>query len=107
MTKFWSSMAKRAEPYVPGLQVNKPNIIKLNTNENAYPPSPKVMQAIQMEAGENLKLYPSPTADDLRKSIASFNNLEHDQVFVGIGSDTVLVFSFLTFYESIKKFHYL
>jgi len=99
-------MAKRAEPYVPGLQVNKPNIIKLNTNENAYPPSPNVIQAIQMEAGENLKLYPSPTADDLRKSIASFNNLEPDQVFVGNGSDEVLAFSFMAFFEPGKKIRY-
>src|SRR5690625_3395574 len=106
MTKFWSSMAKRAEPYVPGLQVNKPNIIKLNTNENAYPPSPKVMQAIQAEAEDNLQLYPSPTADDLRKSIASFNNLEPDQVFIGNGSDEVLAFSFMAFFEPGKKIRY-
>lgn len=99
-------MAKRAEPYVPGLQVNKPNIIKLNTNENAYPPSPKVMQAIQAEAEGTLQLYPSPTADDLRKSIASFNNLEPDQVFVGNGSDEVLAFSFMAFFEPGKKIRY-
>src|SRR5690625_6788333 len=99
MTKFWSSMAKRAEPYVPGLQVNKPNIIKLNTNENAYPPSPKVLQAIQTAAGEDLKLYPSPTADELRESIATFNNLEASQVFVGNGSDEVLAFSFMAFLD--------
>src|SRR5690625_1442553 len=106
MTKFWSSMAKRAEPYVPGLQVNKPNIIKLNTNENAYPPSPKVLQAIQTAAGEDLKLYPSPTADELRESIATFNNLEASQVFVGNGSDEVLAFSFMAFFEPGRKIRY-
>lgn len=99
-------MAKRAEPYVPGLQVNKPNIIKLNTNENAYPPSPKVLQAIQNETGEKLKLYPSPTVDELRESIASFNNLEANQVFVGNGSDEVLAFSFMAFFEPGRKIRY-
>src|SRR5690625_2310071 len=106
MTKFWSSMAKRAEPYVPGLQVNKPNIIKLNTNENAYPPSPNVLRAIQAEAEGNLQLYPSPTADDLRTSIGSVYNLEADQVFVGNGSDEVLAFSFMAFFEPGKRIRY-
>lgn len=99
-------MAKRAEPYVPGLQVNKPNIIKLNTNENAYPPSPNVFRAIQAEAEENLQLYPSPTADGLRTSIGSFYNVEADQVFVGNGSDEVLAFSFMAFFEPGKKIRY-
>ncbi len=99
-------MAKRAEPYVPGLQVNKPNIIKLNTNENAYPPSPNVLQAIQAEAEGKLQLYPSPTADDLRTSIGSFYNVEADQVFVGNGSDEVLAFSFMAFFEPGKKIRY-
>lgn len=99
-------MAKRAEPYVPGLQVNRPNIIKLNTNENAYPPSPDVLQAIQTEAEGNLQLYPSPTADDLRESIGSFYDLEADQVFVGNGSDEVLAFSFMAFFEPGKKIRY-
>ena len=99
-------MAKRAEPYVPGLQINKPNIIKLNTNENAYPPSPSVFQAIQTAAGEDLKLYPSPTADKLRESIATFNNLEANQVFVGNGSDEVLAFSFMAFFEPGRKIRY-
>lgn len=96
-------MAKRAEPYVPGLQVNKPNIIKLNTNENAYPPSPNVLQAIQAEAEGKLQLYPSPTADNLRGSIASYYDLEPDQIFVGNGSDEVLAFSFMAFFEPGKK----
>lgn len=99
-------MAKRAEPYVPGLQVNKPNIIKLNTNENAYPPSPNVLQAIQAEAEGKLQLYPSPTADKLRTSIGSFYDLEVDQVFVGNGSDEVLAFSFMAFFEPGKKIRY-
>src|SRR5699024_11109050 len=74
--------------------------------ENAYPPSPKVLQAIQKETGEKLKLYPSPTADKLRESIATFNNLEANQVFVGNGSDEVLAFSFMAFFEPGRKIRY-
>lgn len=99
-------MAKRAEPYVPGLQVNKPNIIKLNTNENAYPPSPRVIKAIQDEAAKNLQLYPSPTADELKKVIGNHYNLSADEVFVGNGSDEVLAFSFMAFFEPGKKIRF-
>lgn len=98
MTLFWSSMAKRTEPYVPGLQLNR-DVIKLNTNENPYPPSPKVIQAIQAEVEKSLQLYPSPTADALRNAIASSYQVEKDHVFVGNGSDEVLAFSFMAFFE--------
>lgn len=106
MSKFWSSMAKRAQPYTPGLQVNEPNIIKLNTNENPYPPSPKVLQAIKEKTGDSLKLYSSPTADDLRASIADVYDLKSDQVFVGNGSDEVLAFSFMAFFEPGETIKY-
>src|SRR5690625_704861 len=79
MTKYWSSIAKRAEPYVPGLQINEPDMIKLNTNENPYAPSPKVWEAIQKEAGPNLRLYPSPTGDELRDTIGSRYGLSADE----------------------------
>lgn len=92
-------MVKRAEPYVPGLQVNDPHIIKLNTNENPYPPSPKVISAIKSAAKAKLQLYPSPTADELRTEIGSVYGLTKDQVFVGNGSDEVLAFSFMAFFE--------
>lgn len=106
MSKYWSSMAKRAEPYVPGLQMNEPNIIKLNTNENPYPPSAQVTKVIQETAGDPLKLYPSPTADDLREAIGSVNGLDADQVFVGNGSDEVLAFSFMAFFEPGQMIRY-
>lgn len=105
MSKYWSSMAKRTTPYIPGLQVNNPDIIKLNTNENAYPPSPRVLEAIQEEA-QKLYLYPSPTADDLRKTIGSIYNLSKEQVFVGNGSDEVLAFSFMAFFEPGRRIRY-
>ena len=99
-------MVKRTDPYVPGEQVNDPTILKLNTNENPYPPSPKVIAAIQEEAKDKLQLYPSPTADDLRETIGSFYNLAKEEVFIGNGSDEVLAFSFMAFFEPGEKIRY-
>lgn len=99
-------MAKRAEPYVPGLQVNEPDVIKLNTNENPYAPSPKVWEAIQAEAASNLRLYPSPTGEDLRATIGSRYGLSADEVFIGNGSDEVLAFSFMAFFDPGKAIRY-
>jgi len=99
-------MAKRAEPYVPGLQLNEPDMIKLNTNENPYAPSPKVWEAIQTEAAPNLRLYPSPTGDEFRSTIASRYGLSADEVFIGNGSDEVLAFSFMAFFEPGKPIRY-
>src|SRR5690625_2390723 len=99
MNKFWSTMAKRAEPYIPGEQVNKENIIKLNTNENPYAPSQKVLHAIQQSIGPDLRLYPSPTVDDLRDTIAQRYNMKKENIFVGNGSDEVLALSFMAFFE--------
>lgn len=103
MSKFWSTKAKQVDPYIPGEQLNEPNIIKLNTNENPYPPSPKVIEAIQNEVGANLRLYPSPTMDDLRETISSFYGVNKENVFVGNGSDEVLAFSFMAFFEPGEK----
>lgn len=99
MSKFWSHVTKRTEPYVPGEQPQEKNLIKLNTNENPYPPSQKVLKAITEAANADLKLYPSPTADDLRATIAAYYKVGPDEVFVGNGSDEVLAFSFLTFFN--------
>jgi len=99
MSTFWSSMAKRAEPYIPGEQINKTNIIKLNTNENPYPPSPNVLAAIENEIQDSLRLYPSPTMDDLRLAIANYYELEKENVFVGNGSDEILAFAFMGLFE--------
>ncbi|WP_342536007.1 histidinol-phosphate transaminase [Sporosarcina sp. FSL K6-3508] len=103
MSRFLSTVAKRTEPYVPGEQLNQPDIIKLNTNENPYPPSPKVLAAIQKALDDNsLQRYPSPTADPLRHTIADTYGLTKEQVFVGNGSDEVLAFSFMAFFEPRK-----
>jgi len=106
MTKFWSEIAKRAEPYVPGEQINKENIIKLNTNENPYPPSPHVISAITNEVGNNLRLYPSPTMEELRTTTAGYYNVTKENVFVGNGSDEVLAFSFMGFFDPGKAIRF-
>lgn len=95
-------MVRRTDPYVPGEQINRKDIIKLNTNENPYPPSPKVAAAIQAEMQQTLQLYPSPTADSLREAIAKHNGISKEEVFVGNGSDEVLAFSFMAFFEPGK-----
>ncbi|MFC5590604.1 histidinol-phosphate transaminase [Sporosarcina soli] len=99
MSKFWSTMVKRTEPYVPGEQDNRQDIVKLNTNENPYPPSPKVQEAMLGEMKRSLQLYPSPTADELRTTIGRRYGLTKEEVFVGNGSDEVLAFSFMAFFE--------
>ena len=82
-----------------GSKLNQQDIVKLNTNENPYPPSPKVIEAIRGEMERNLQLYPSPTADELRETIGRQYGLTADEVFVGNGSDEVLAFSFMAFFE--------
>lgn len=99
MMKFWSKKAKRATPYVPGKQLSGENILKLNTNENSYPPSQKVFQAIETELKSKLRLYPSPTVTVLRETIGELYDLPKEYVFIGNGSDEVLAFSFMAFFE--------
>lgn len=99
MSKYFSSMAKRAAPYIPGEQLNEPDIIKLNTNENPYPPSPHVLEAIKAEVSSNLRLYPTPTMDRLKQEAADYYGVEPKNVFIGNGSDEVLAFSFMAFFE--------
>lgn len=106
MSKFWSKMAKRAEPYVPGEQLDETNIIKLNTNENPYPPSPKVIEALEEGVTSDLRLYPSPTMDDLRSTIGNYYGLKKENVFVGNGSDEVLAFSFMGFFDPGKPIRF-
>ncbi|GAE02116.1 histidinol-phosphate aminotransferase [Clostridium botulinum B str. Osaka05] len=99
MSKYWSNITKNIEPYVCGEQPKNKKIIKLNTNENPYSPSPKVFQAIKNAAKDDLRLYPDANCDALRKTIADYYNLSKEEVFIGNGSDEVLAFSFLTFFN--------
>ena len=98
MSRFWSKVVGTLTPYVPGEQPKVANLIKLNTNENPYPPSPRVLEAIQDELGADaarLRLYPDPNADLLKAAVARTYGLTVDKVFVGNGSDEVLAHVFM------------
>jgi len=99
MNSYWSRKAKEITAYVPGEQPKDRRYIKLNTNENPYPPSPKVIEAIKAAADDTLRLYPDPTCDELRATIAGYYKLKKDQVFIGNGSDELLAFAFPAFFE--------
>lgn len=94
MSKYWSDVVHRLTPYVPGEQPKLNNLVKLNTNENPYGPSPKVIEALKAEAADSLRLYPDPNSDKLKAAIAQNFSLESNQVFVGNGSDEVLAHVF-------------
>lgn len=85
---------KALTPYVPGEQPKLANLVKLNTNENPYGPSPRVIEALRAEAADSLRLYPDPNSDRLRDAIGIFHGVEANQVFVGNGSDEVLAHAF-------------
>lgn len=95
MSRYWSSVVHGLTPYVPGEQPKLANLVKLNTNENPYGPSPRVLEAVRAEAAETLRLYPDPNSDRLRAGIAACHGVTPDQVFVGNGSDEVLAHAFL------------
>ena len=94
MSQFWSDIVHGLTPYVPGEQPKLDNLVKLNTNENPYGPSPKVIAALKKEAAETLRLYPDPNSDKLKVAIATYHGLQPNQVFVGNGSDEVLAHVF-------------
>lgn len=98
----WRDNLRKIEPYVPGEQPDLPDMIKLNTNENPYPPSPKVREALGSYDVNRLRLYPDPNSSALTAAIAGYNKVENDQVFVGVGSDDVLAIAFMTFFNSGK-----
>ncbi|WP_342244169.1 histidinol-phosphate transaminase [Pseudomonas sp. OTU5201] len=94
MSKFWSPFVKELVPYVPGEQPKLAKLVKLNTNENPYGPSPKAVAAMQAEVGDNLRLYPDPNSDRLKHAVADYYGVQPSQVFVGNGSDEVLAHAF-------------
>ena len=98
----WESYVRKVVPYVPGEQPQEERMIKLNTNENPYPPAPGVQRALAGFNPDTLRLYPEPTCKVLVDAIASYYGLCSDQVFVGVGSDDVLAMVFLTFFNSGK-----
>ncbi|MBU1285429.1 MAG: histidinol-phosphate transaminase [Gammaproteobacteria bacterium] len=94
MSKFWSPFVKDLVPYVPGEQPKLAKLVKLNTNENPYGPSPKAIAAMQAEVNDNLRLYPDPDSDRLKQAVADYYGVQTAQVFVGNGSDEVLAHAF-------------
>ncbi len=100
--KNWEANVRRVTPYVPGEQPKIQNLIKLNTNENPYPPSPKLVEAWKSMDLDLLRRYPDPTVHRLTKAIADNHGLQENQVFVGVGSDDVLGMIFMTFFNSDK-----
>jgi histidinol-phosphate aminotransferase len=94
MSRFWSKVVQGLTPYVPGEQPKIANLVKLNTNENPYGPSPKVLNVLRSAAADSLRLYPDPNSDRLRSVIADYHGLQANQVFVGNGSDEVLAHTF-------------
>ena len=112
MNKFWNDKIKEIEPYVPGEQPKDKKYIKLNTNENPYSPSEKVIEKIKSMNLKDLKLYPDPDVSELRKVIAKYfsqkidERITKEQIFVGNGSDEVLALIFMTFFNKGDKVYY-
>ncbi len=98
----WRDKVRRVVPYVPGEQPDQADMIKLNTNENPYPPAPGVRKALEAFDTDRLRLYPDPKAGVLTQALADYYGVKPSQVFVGVGSDDVLAMSFLTFFHSDK-----
>ena len=98
----WEANIPKVVPYVPGDQPGGDKLIKLNTNENPYPPAPGAIRALRELETDRLRKYPDPSSAELVKALAEFYGVGQDQVFVGVGSDDVIAMSFLTFFNSKK-----
>ncbi len=106
MSSFWTDTISRLTPYVPGEQRSGADIVKLNTNENPYPPSPSVLQAIQGVSGDQLRRYPDPESVVLRQTLADYHGLSIENVFVGNGSDEILALAFLAYFTNNKALQF-
>src|ERR1700749_2649595 len=95
MSRFWSRLTHDLQPYVPGEQPHIAELVKLNTNESPFGPSPSAMEAVRGEAADTLRLYPDPQAVALRAALAAYHLVRPEQVFVGNGSDEVLAHAFV------------
>ncbi|MCU7879055.1 MAG: histidinol-phosphate transaminase [Candidatus Thiodiazotropha sp. (ex Lucinoma borealis)] len=102
MSRYWSPIISQLSPYIPGEQPKVDNLVKLNTNENPYGPSPRVIEAIRGRADDNLRLYPEPTSKGLRETVADYYGLTPEQVFIGNGSDEVLAHTFFAFFQQSR-----
>ncbi|MBQ9531529.1 MAG: histidinol-phosphate transaminase [Eubacterium sp.] len=103
MNYLWEKNIRKIEPYVPGEQSKEKNIVKINANENPYPPSPKAIQAIKDFSADKLRFYPDANAYPLKKALADYYGVETNNIFVGNGSDDVIALCFQTFFCSDKS----
>lgn len=99
----WEENVRKVVPYVPGEQPKDKNVIKLNTNENPYPPAPGVEELMNTMTYQDFRLYPDTDATELTKSLAKFYGVRESQIFVGVGSDDVLGMAFMTFFNNTEK----
>lgn len=106
MEKLWKKNLKDIEPYVPGEQSKEENIVKINANENPYPPSPAVIEAIKGFESRKLRFYPDANASEFKKTMAEHFNVEAENVFIGNGSDDVIALCFQAFFNSDKPIVY-
>ena len=106
MSRFWTETVRRLTPYVPGEQRSGAGVVKLNTNENPYPPSAAVLEAIAGVTGDTLRRYPDPESTALREALARQHGLDVSEVFVGNGSDEVLALAFLAYFGEGSKLQY-
>ena len=102
MNSFWSHLARELSPYVPGEQPRVANLVKLNTNENPFGPSPRALEAMRAAATDTIRLYPDPEATELREALAAHHGVKPEQVFVGNGSDEVLAHAFAALLKQRK-----
>ena len=102
MSKFWSSFVNDLVPYVPGEQPKLTKLVKLNTNENPYGPSPKAIDAMRAAVSDDLRLYPDPNSDVLKQAVASYYGVDANRVFLGNGSDEVLAHAYNAFFRQDK-----
>jgi histidinol-phosphate aminotransferase len=102
MSKFWSPFVRDLVPYVPGEQPKLTKLVKLNTNENPYGPSPKAIEAMRAEVNDDLRLYPDPNSDLLKQAVARYYGVESNRVFLGNGSDEVLAHAYNAFFKHDK-----
>ncbi|WP_282368994.1 histidinol-phosphate transaminase [Pseudomonas sp. PS02290] len=102
MSKFWSPFVNDLVPYVPGEQPKLTKLVKLNTNENPYGPSPKAIDAMRAAVSDDLRLYPDPNSDVLKQAVARYYGVDANRVFLGNGSDEVLAHAYNAFFRQDK-----
>lgn len=106
MENLWKENLRKITPYVPGEQSKEKNIVKLNANENPYPPSPKAIEALKNFNSNSLRFYPNANSTELKEALAEYYNVGIENVFVGNGSDDVLAIAFQSFFNSKKPIAY-